>query len=412
MLGAATRRPAATAGTILPIGLDQALHRCIVLASRFGTISLGRPDDPNTREFVLEPGGAGDPRLRWTLKRVGAGTELTIAGPSAVARLTHLGRRGAAVDMQLGRRLQLLPHIVSLKIAVVGGGTGIYTTLLGLRDRTWSLTAVISGLPRGTGARDPKDHLGSLPRDDAGLCLVALTPSIEENMVLRSLLAHRMEGREWRGAHFGTALLEALEEVRGSRQAALDTAVELLGIRGRVVLALDDAGRGDEPGVRPRGALAALAQADLIVIAPGHLEFDLLPVLSCPGVRGAIREGQALKVVVTNIMTAEGSSERPVTSDHIRALAAVTGSRFGVVLANAAALSPRQRHAYAAAGAHPVVPDVEATLNHAARILTEQLAARGDLARHDPEALGECLVQSGADHLLSLSEESLQEVPA
>jgi 2-phospho-L-lactate transferase/gluconeogenesis factor (CofD/UPF0052 family) len=392
-------RPAREA-TVLPASLDQALHRCIAFASRFGTIRLTKPENPDRREFLLDLEEAFAPRLRWTLRSVEGGTELTVGRPLAIARLTNFARRGSAVSRELERRMRLLPHMASLRIAVIGGGTGLYSTILSLRDRTWSLTAVISGLPRIGPARDQKDHLGALPRDDASLCLVGLTPTVEENVVLRSLLGHRMERREWRGAHMGTALLAALEEIHGSRQAALDSAVELLGIRGRIVLAM---GGGSEAGMRlrPAGALAALSEADMIVIAPGHLELDLVPVLSCPGVIGALRESEALKVVVTKIMTAEDAQGVASTSQEVRPLAALTGMTFDIALANSGPFTPRQLRAYAAVGARPIQPDPEATKPYAREVLTQQLGAAGDLARHDPEQLGESLVEIGAEHLMS-----------
>jgi 2-phospho-L-lactate transferase/gluconeogenesis factor (CofD/UPF0052 family) len=362
--------------TMLPASLEHALHRCILLASRFGAIRLAKPEDRDRREFVLDLDG----------------TELTIARAPGITRLTNFARRGSAADRQLQRRIQLLPHIACLKIAVIGGGTGLSTTLLGLRDRTWSPTAVISGLPRPVRALDPKDQLGSLPRDDASMCLVGLTPTVEENVVLRGLLSHQLESHDRRGAHFGTVLLSALEEIHGSRQGALDAAVELLGIRGRIVLAVDAAGRAP---------LTSLSEADMIVIAPGHLELDLIPVLSCPGVIDAIRGSEALKVVVTKIMTAEDTSEVATTSNHVGALSSLTGIVFDVALANSGPFNPAQLRAYGKAGARPVRPDTEMTMPYTRRLLTEQLAAAGDLARHDPQALGECLVEIGAEHLLN-----------
>ena len=389
-------------GTVLPASLDQALHRCIALASRFGAIRLRRPDDANVREFLLDLDDAFGPRLRWTLRKVATGTELSISRPPGIARLTNLARRGSVVDRQLDRRIQLLPHLASLKIAVIGGGTGLYTTLLGLRDRSWNLTAIISGLKRGTQRHEPKDELGLLPHDDASLCLVALAPTVEENVVLRGLLSHRMQSREWRGAHFGTELLRALEEISGLRRAALDAAVQLLGVRGRILVALDREEKATPDGAG--NALAALSQADLIVIAPGHLELDLIPVLCCPGLRDAVNDSHALKVVVTKIMTAEGSDEVALTSHHVRPLAGLLGHRFDVVLANAGPFSRRQLQAYAAAESYPIEPDVQDTMRYADRVMTEQLAAAGDLARHDPELLGQCLVEIGAQHLLEMSE--------
>jgi uncharacterized cofD-like protein len=208
-----------------------------------------------------------------------------------------------------------------------------------------------------------------------------------------------MESHDRRGAHFGTVLLSALEEIHGSRQGALDAAVELLGIRGRIVLAVDAAGRAP---------LTSLSEADMIVIAPGHLELDLIPVLSCPGVIDAIRGSEALKVVVTKIMTAEDSSEVATTSNHVGALSSLTGIVFDVALANSGPFNPAQLRAYGKAGARPVRPDTEMTMPYTRRLLTEQLAAAGDLARHDPQALGECLVEIGAEHLLNSMEAEAQ----
>jgi 2-phospho-L-lactate transferase/gluconeogenesis factor (CofD/UPF0052 family) len=402
---------------VLSAGLEQALHRCIILASPFGTIRLlparnpPRQDEGRTphnpplpgegragavREFFLELDRPGSPRLRWTLRTVDAGTELFIARPASITRLARLGRRGSGFNTELDRLLTLLRHAVNMKIVVIGGGTGLYTTLLGLRDRSWSLTAIISGLPRAVLARDPKDQLGSLPRDDASLCLVALAPSVRENVVLRSLLAHRMESHHWRGAHFGTALLQALEETGGSRQAALDTAGQLLGIRGRVAIALDSAARAIPPR---ESAVDAIAGADLIVIAPGHLELDLMPVLCCPGMIAALQRSAAVKVVVTKIMTAEDASEEATTSHQVRALAMLSGCKFDVVVANQGSFSKTQLQRYAAAGARPVIPDVQATSARAHEVVTEALSAPGDLARHDPERLGECLLEVGAQWL-------------
>jgi 2-phospho-L-lactate transferase/gluconeogenesis factor (CofD/UPF0052 family) len=392
----AERRAPARTGTVLRASLDQALHRCIVFASRFGTIRLTRPDDPERREFELELDEPFAPRLQWKLRSGPAGTELTVSRP-AITRIAEFAWRGSAAGRRLERRLRLLPHMASLKIAVIGGGTGLYTTLLSLRDRTWSLTAVISGLPRGGPARDQKDHLGTLPRDDAGICLVGLTPTVEENVVLRSLLNHRMENRGWRGAHLGSALLAALEEIHGSRQASLDSAAELLGIRGRIVLAMGGT-----------SAAAGLLDADMIVIAPGHLEHDLAPVLCCPGVVAALRKSDALKVVVTKIMTAEDSEEAATTSQSLRALSALSGMTFDIALANSGLFTPRQLNAYAALGARPIQPDVDATRPYAREVLTHQLAADGDLARHDPEQLGETLVEIGAEYLMNAWEAELR----
>ncbi|HET9848574.1 MAG TPA: 2-phospho-L-lactate transferase CofD family protein [Candidatus Dormibacteraeota bacterium] len=393
MISARARSPKPLA--VLSASLDQALHRCLVLASPFGTIRLLRANEPDVREFFLELDESGPQRLRWTLRKSDAGTALFITRPPAVARLAGLARRGSRVYAELDHVLTLLTHAVNMKIVVIGGGTGLYTTLLGLRDRTWSLTAVISGLPRGVRAKQPKDQIGMLPRDDAGLSLVALAPTVQDNVVLRGLLAHRMEQRQWRGAHFGTAMLQSLEETQGSRQAALDAAGQLLGIRGRIAIALESTTEAEGFSA----AVSEIARADMVVIAPGHLELDILPVLCCPGIRGALQRSTALKVLVTKIMTAEEARDEATTSAQVRALTLLTGRTFDVVVANSGSFSNRQLDRYAAAGARPITPDIAATQAQARLLVVEPLAAAGDLARHDPERLGECLLEVGAQSL-------------
>ena len=199
-----------------------------------------------------------------------------------------------------------------LDIVVIGGGAGLYPILSGLRDLCRSLTAVISGLP---------------PGDDASVSLAAMAPPIEENAILRGLLAHRMESRGWRGAHFTAGLLLALEETQGSRQAALDAAGDLLRIRGRVAIALD----GDRSrGISRRSAADAIACADLVVIAPGNLERDVMPVICCPGIIPALRRTTAIKVLVTAIQARE--SAEATAPPQILALTALTDCRFDAVL--------------------------------------------------------------------------------
>jgi 2-phospho-L-lactate transferase/gluconeogenesis factor (CofD/UPF0052 family) len=184
--------------------------------------------------------------------------------------------------------------------------------------------------------------------------------------------------------------------------------VELLGIHGRIALALDGTMRQAQPGARPDAAVAALEEADMIVIAPGHLELDLLPVLCCPGVIDALKHSTALKVVVTKIMTAEDAQEIATTSHQVGALAALVGITFDVALANGGAFTPGQLRAYAAVGAFPIRPDEDATRRYTRQLLTEQLGVRGDLARHDPEQLGESLVEIGAQALLQAVDAEVQ----
>jgi 2-phospho-L-lactate transferase/gluconeogenesis factor (CofD/UPF0052 family) len=381
---------------ILGARLEDALHRCIQLASPHGTIVLRKPVDPGTREFILDLNQSGSHRLRWILKAVASGTELSVEPRSPGAWLPGRGLAEVS-DQDLERKLRLLPTALNLKIVALGGGTGLYTTLRGLRDRSWNLTAVVASTPRRGVPPDPKDELGLLPRDDASMCLVALAPASDDTMVLRALLEHRMHEGQWRGTHVGPVLLEALAEIRGSHQAALDAAGGLLGMRGRIVPAA-----GGDSGVGVGTAVEALMDANLVVIAPGRVDADLAPVLGLPGITQALQKTSAIKVAVTKIMTAEGDpTDEPTTSYQLRAISAAARVPFDIVLANSATFTRAQLDAYAAVGAHPVIPDAQATSHYARLVLTERLVAPGQLARHDPKELGEALIALGTDSFLA-----------
>jgi 2-phospho-L-lactate transferase/gluconeogenesis factor (CofD/UPF0052 family) len=379
--------------TVSGTSIEDALHRCIVLASPHGTIQL-KPARPGLREFSLDLNEAGSARLQWRLRSVAAGTEVSVSHQVPPYWFgTRMGRPTGNRDLQ--RKLELLPRALNLKVVVIGGGTGLYTTLLGLRDRVWSLTALISGLPpRGTTPRDPKDELGSLPPDDAGICLVALSSAGATPTVVRDLLQHRMRGGSSAGAHFGPVFLEALYEMRGSRQAALDAAATLLSAQGRIIIASPPASEADIPsGSEPSPAAAALLQADLVVVAPGHLQLDVIRPLSARDVAEAFRSTPGTRVLVTKIMTAERDpSDAPLVSQQLEDLVRATGAEFEVLLANSASFTMRQLAAYAAQGACPVVPDLKVAASRLPVVQTEPLVAPGHLARHDPLRLADALI--------------------
>ena len=376
--------------------LEQALHRCVDLASPFGSVIVLRASRASVREFVLELDG-NLRRYRWTLSEHATGTELVVTRHARLGLPHVLGRRGIATGFELGHRLDILPHLLNMRIVVIGGGTGLYTTLKGLRDRTSSLTALIAGLTSTGPYR--QDELGALPRDDASLCLLALAARGREVVVLRDLLEHRLERAKFYGARFGTLLLEALCEMHQSTQGALDEASMLLGAAGRVMVARDGASTGAGDGQLSPSAAKAIGDADLTVIAPGHFEEEIRPVLGIPGVIEGLSRSHAPTVAVTKVMTGENDGSPATTSHEVAQLTELAPGVIDVVLANEPAFTTRQLQAYAATGARPIRPDVEQTTRLVSRVRQERLTIQGDLARHDAALLGEHLIEIGAEAL-------------
>lgn len=244
-----------------------------------------------------------------------------------------------------------------IKIAVIGGGTGSFMVLSALKDHTKQLAAIVNMADDGGSTGILRDELGALPPGDVRQCLVALSDSPK----IRALFDYRFEEGTFGGHSFGNILLTALEKVTGSFTEAVETASEILRVNGMVIPAtLDDVRLKMEwpeaslilSGERvidanyfqydPRRAhlslvpnpianptaIAAIQQADLIVVAPGDLYTSLGPLLVIDGIGEALRQTKALKVYVSNLVTKNGQTAGFTVSDHVSEIERFAGGDF------------------------------------------------------------------------------------
>ncbi|PZR99511.1 MAG: hypothetical protein DLM70_15305, partial [Chloroflexi bacterium] len=90
-----------------------------------------------------------------------------------------------------------------LRAVVIGGGTGIYAVLTGLRHYTSNITAIVSMSDNGGSSGRLRDEFGYLPPGDVRRCLVALA-SDEDSLLLRQLFEYRFDrGLGLNGHSFG-----------------------------------------------------------------------------------------------------------------------------------------------------------------------------------------------------------------
>jgi uncharacterized cofD-like protein len=97
-----------------------------------------------------------------------------------------------------------------------------------------------------------------------------------------------------------------------------------------------------EVWIEPRDALAqpsavaALLDADLIVIGPGSLYTSVLPNLMVPGIAGALKNSRAHKIYISNVATQHGETDGYSAADHYAAIRRhlQSDSLVDVVLAN------------------------------------------------------------------------------
>jgi uncharacterized cofD-like protein len=249
------------------------------------------------------------------------------------------------------------------KIVVVGGGTGNFTVLRGLKNYDVHLSAVVSMADDGGSTGILRDELGVLPPGDVRQCLVALS---ESSSLMRSLMNYRFENGGLEGHSFGNLLLSALEKVTGSFEKAVDEMGKILSIKGKVIPVTTHEVRlkmllsnrkileGEkeiylsqeinngyktiylEPyaSVNPR-AVQEIQNADLVVIGPGGLYTSLIPNFLVEGLSEALLQSKAKKVFVMNLMNRKGQTSKFKTSDYLREMTKFIGDDvFDYILVN------------------------------------------------------------------------------
>src|ERR1035437_4314637 len=118
-------------------------------------------------------------------------------------------------------------------IVTVGGGTGSYTVLSGLKNLPdVSLTAIVSMAYDGGSTGVLMDELGVLPPGDVRQCLVALS---EHSDIVRKLMNYRFSEGTLKGHSFGNIFLAALEKVTGDFVKGVEIASEILKVNGNVI---------------------------------------------------------------------------------------------------------------------------------------------------------------------------------
>ena len=90
------------------------------------------------------------------------------------------------------------------KIVTIGGGTGSFTLLSGLKKYPVDISAVVSMMDDGGSTGILRDELGVLPPGDVRQCLVALSDSSKE---MRELMNYRFDKGGLKGHSFGNLFL-------------------------------------------------------------------------------------------------------------------------------------------------------------------------------------------------------------
>ena len=323
--------------------------------------------------------------------------------------------------------LEMLPNAQQWergpKITAIGGGTGLSTMLRGLKKYTRNLTAVVTVADDGGGSGVLRRDIGMPPPGDIRHCMEALA-NVEP--IMQRLLTYRFTEGGLAGQSFGNLILAALNGVTGSFEEAVSQMSQVLAITGRVLPVTSADVQLEavfENGARVVGeskicdvkkqqdcrihhvelipakpkalpaALEAIREADLLLLGPGSLYTSVIPNLLVAGVPEAIRESDALKIYICNIMAQDGETEGYTAADHLEALMD-HGARVDLCLANSAPVGEGLVERYRAEDAAPLVVDRERISAMGLELVERPVASEGgDYARHDPDKLAAAVLE-------------------
>ena len=253
------------------------------------------------------------------------------------------------------------------RIVAIGGGTGLSTLLRGLKEHTSNLTAIVTVADDGGSSGVLRTELGIPPVGDIRNCVVALAdaePLMSEVLQYRFPATAGGEVSGLAGHALGNLLIAGMTAVEnGDFEDGIRLMNRILAVRGQVLpvsptpvtlhARLLDGSVVDgqslimrTPGIErvwispedvraSADALAAIAEAELIVLGPGSLFTSLLPSLLIPAIRDALERANAPRIFVCNVATQEGETTGYDLARHIEALVAHTSPNIvDIVLAN------------------------------------------------------------------------------
>ena len=321
------------------------------------------------------------------------------------------------------------------RITVIGGGHGLSNMLRGLKQYTENISAIVTVADDGGGSGMLRQDLGMPPPGDIRNCLEALANT---EPLMRELMQYRFKDGSLAGQSFGNLFLAALNGISDSFDMAVSRMSDVLAITGKVlpVTTADVQLEAEfENGASVVGesrifyckkqedcrirkvrllpenskalpaAVAAIREADILVLGPGSLYTSIIPNLLVDGIVDEIRDSDALKVYVANVMTQEGETEGYTLSDHIQALFkhSVSGL-FDLCLANSSPIPDAVAERYAEEGAELLRYDADACAALGVEVIQRPVAiVDHDYVRHHPDRLARELILLHAERSVRIA---------
>jgi uncharacterized cofD-like protein len=318
------------------------------------------------------------------------------------------------------------------KVTVIGGGTGSYTVLSGLKKYSQlELKAIINATDSGGSTGRLRDEYGILPVGDIRQCMVALAGNGNGNSLLRQLLMYRFPKGELKGHNFGNLFIAALSDILGSDTEALKELSKILNIKGEIVpiteedidlVAEYDNGEVlvgeaniDEPNskhdnssritdlrIQPHAKISKRAyeiirDSEYIILGPGDLYTSILSNIVVDGAGEAIRKSGAKLIFIINLMSKHGLTNKLTAQGYIDELNKYLSRIPDFIIVNNSPFPDTILKEYSKENAFPVKDDIDPTLK--SEIIRKDIASHKILERKKEDKVKRSLIRHDSDKL-------------
>lgn len=305
-----------------------------------------------------------------------------------------------------------------IKLAAIGGGTGLSVLLNGLKKK-FDVAAIVTVGDNGGGSGILREDLNMLPPGDIRNCLLALSEAPDD---LRKLLSYRFEDGSLKGQSLGNLIIAGMVKSEGSFEDGIQLVSNVLNLKGKVYpVTIDnmDLCAVLSDGVKVRGeseiaifalkrkagikelslmnhvnisehAKDAILNADVVTLGPGSLYTSVICNLLVDGVREALKDKKV--VYIANVMTQPEETMGYSLYNHVEEVERYLGREIDYVLANDALPKRELIEKYSFEGSMPVeVTDEDREMLDSKLITGEFLEVKSGYVRSNATNITETL---------------------
>nr|MDD3720688.1 YvcK family protein [Candidatus Gracilibacteria bacterium] len=323
-----------------------------------------------------------------------------------------------------------------INITVIGGGSGTFNVLYGLKkiftEEERNLSVIVTMTDSGGTTGEIRDKYGVLPPGDIRRAIAALA---RDTGFVRKLFEYKFvdEVGVIGGNKIGNILLTVLSEIKGGFESGLEEACKMFDTEGQVIpvtledvhlgAIFDDGTKiigekyidvsdknvferthnldqnvkeaflvGEKLDLNPK-AYDAVMNADIVILGPGDFYTSLVPNLLFNGMKEALTKTKAKVVYVSNIMTKKGETTHYELPDFIDNIEKYAGKNLDYVIVNNGHISDELVEKYKEEeGKKPVkMKDTYDFSGKSYKIIETDLVNESDVVRHDPVKLGKVI---------------------